>query len=240
MKLAIVGAEERTRGLAPWDDPEYDIWVLNEYATAEWCKRCTSVLQLHPAYVYTSPNNEKDPLHWDWLQSTDIPVYMQEVDQRVPSSIKYPLDEINKEFLSTLTYDGVSVKNFDASICYAVALALYLEYDSIDIYGVELVYDLHYRKQQTNFSFWVGVATGRKVPVDMHCSRGLFDHSLYAYEGGFVEPKSKLEGYLDGLVSQMEEEKKKLFMVEGAIQIIKQLLEEEQKECQSEKEELTD
>lgn len=157
---------------------------------------------------------------------------MQKVDERVPSSVRYPLEEINKEYLSTLSFEGFPVKNFSASICYAVALGLYLGYESIDVYGVELVYDLNYRKQQPNFAFWVGIATGRKVPVNLHCSHGLFDQPLYGYEGGFMEYPNKIEGYLIGLKAQLEDEKRKVAMLEGAIQLAQQLLDEEQKEKQ--------
>lgn len=234
MKLAIVGAEERTRDLAPWNDSNTIIWVLNEYATASWCKRCDAVIQIHPSSVYKSLYNNKDPNHWEWLQNAKMPVFMQDVDPQVPASQKYPLEQINKEFLTTLTFEGENVKNFDASICYAVALGLYLRFESIDIYGVELVYDMHYRKQQTNFAFWIGVATGRKVPVNLHCSRALFDKPYYGYEV-YMEHRTKLQSYLDGLLLQLEEEKRKVAQVEGAIQICKQLIEEEQKEAEDAK-----
>jgi hypothetical protein len=233
VKLAIVGTEERTRDLAPWDDESYHILVFNEWATAPWCKRWDKIVQIHPRSVYTSPTNDKDPQHWQFLQQKHgKPVYLQEVDPLVPDSVKYPLAEINREFLSTLTFDGQEVKNIAATVSYAVALGLYEGYEKIDIYGVELVYDLHYRRQQDNFAFWVGVGTGRKVPINLHCSEGLFNRPLYGYEE-YMEYKNKLEGYIAGMEKQLADTISQANKIEGAIQFAKQLLEEEQKEAEN-------
>jgi hypothetical protein len=236
MKLAIVGAEEHTREEAPWDDPNFDILIFNEYSTADWCKRWDILLQIHPKLVYQNPNNDKDREYWPWLQEKHgKPIYMQEVDSLVPDSVKYPLEEINKEFLTTLTYEGTPVKNFFATIGYAVALGIYLGYEEIDVYGVELVYDLQYRSQQPNYAFWVGVATGRKIPVNLHCSRGTFDQPLYGYEVYMTYP-NKLEEYIKGMKEQKSATLEQLYKIEGAIQFAQQLLDEERKEEESKKE----
>jgi hypothetical protein len=229
VKLAIVGSEERTRDLAPWNDPDYHIWVLNEYTMAPWCKRWDGAIQLHPKSVYQSPYNDKDPHYWEWLQQKHNGlIFMQEIDPLVPNSIRYPLDAINKKYLSNLTFEDMAVKSFDASICYAVALGTYLDYERIDIYGVELVYDLHYRAQQTNFAFWIGIAS-QHTKIDLHCSEGLFNKPLYGYEV-YMEYEGKLENYLRGMNEQLENTKTQLHQIEGAIAFAKQLLEEEQKE----------
>lgn len=223
MKLAIVGTEKQTRHLAPFDNLDYDIWVFNEAANAEWCKRWTACFQLHKPSIYRNVN-KKDPQHWEWLQRKhDKPIYMSEVDPLVPDSIKYPLTEVSK-----LT----RYKNFRMTLAYAIALALYQGYESIDVYGVELANSAEYRSQQNCFAFWVGLAEGRGIPVRLHCCDGMFDKPLYAYEDYMEE--EQIQKYVVGIEEQIKEAEKKLYMLEGAKMLAVQML-TEQKEKDVEK-----
>jgi uncharacterized protein YfkK (UPF0435 family) len=209
-KLAIVGAEEHTRHLAPYDDPEYDIWVFNEWANADWCKRWDALIQIHQQKVYRNLKNEKDPKHWEWLQKKHgKPVYMLDVDPLVPDSVKYPLDEIMQKY-----HTGY----LRATICYAIALALYQGYEEIHIWGVELKSHAEYRSQRDCFIFWNGVAHGK---IKLHCCKGMFDQPLYGKEEYMQE--DEIQRYIEGLTVQVEEAKKKLHMLEGALALAKQM-----------------
>lgn len=231
MKLAIVGAEAHTRHLAPWKDPSYEILVFNEFANADWCERWDMVLQLHSPSIYTDPNNDKDPHHWEWLQKKHgKPIWMQEIDPRIPDSVKYPLDGVLK-LAKTLTHEGNPQRYLRASIAYAIALGIHQGYEGIDIWGVELAHSAEYRSQQNNFAFWVGVATGKGVPVNLHCCHGMFDKPLYGYEE-FVQ-EDKIQRYLEGINIQIAEETEKLHKLEGARMLAIQMLTEAQKEAES-------
>ena len=235
--VAIVGANEYTRHLAPWDNPNIDIWVFNEWANHDWCKRWDAVLQLHKPEIYQRLDNDKDPGHWAWLQQDHgKPVYMQEVDPDVPNSVRYPLEEINAEYLSTLTYKGIPVNNLGCTASLAVALALYQGYERIEVYGIEMAHSSEYRSQRANFSFWVGVATGRGVQVDLFCTHGLFHAPIYGYETDM--DKDKLYEYIKGMKQQQAEAEKQVAMLEGAIQFARQLiLDEDEPEEDSKDEE---
>ena len=63
--LAIVGSHPDTRENAPFDNPEYDIWLFNEAPMKpEVYKRWTSVLQIHKENVYSSGTNWVNEDHW--------------------------------------------------------------------------------------------------------------------------------------------------------------------------------
>lgn len=227
-KVALVGAEEHTRDNAPWDDESFDIWVVNEWALADWVKRFTASFDLHWSNIYTDSRYDRSAGYWEWLQQErGKPVYMQAVDPLVPDSVAYPLKEINAEFLTNMTYEGRPVKNFKTSMSYLLAFAIYQGYDRIDTYGIELVGN-EYKGQNSNYAFWVGVAIGRGVKVDHHCSRGMFDAPLYGYEGFMKQSKSY--DYVIGLQKQMAEKQREFNMLEGALQLAQQMLEAEQKE----------
>ena len=232
MKLAIVGREERTRHLAPFNDEQYDILVLNESPHEEWCKKWDLLLEIHTPGVYQDINNPRYKDYWKWLQETrGKPIYMQKADPQVPDSVAFPLEIINREYLSTLKHadmDGTEHEQqyIRASVCYCIALGLHLGYDEIHVWGVELLDYAEYRSQQNNFAFWVGVATGRKVPVILHCCKGMFNQPLYGFEE-FIQ-EDKMQRYLEDVNAQIEEQKHLLSRLEGA-QMMVQLMLQEQK-----------
>lgn len=186
-KLAIVGTHPETREKAPFDDPQYEIWVFNEAPQANWCRRYDAVFQLHKREVYESPNNHVNKTHWGWLQQTHEgkTIWMQAVDERVPASKRYPLEEILEQVPGAkVRWAEHEQAWFDSSGAYALALALYLGYEEIHIYGMDLVSNTEYAYQLPNWNYWVGVANGMGVHLTLHCSQNDFGNGhLYAYEG---------------------------------------------------------
>lgn len=129
-KLCIVGSQTNTRDLAPWDDPTFDIWVLNEAASKGWAKRVDAVFQLHLDVVYSNPMNLSDPGHWDWLQQPhDFPIYMQEVDPRVPGAVRYPRELVKEVFFTDFHLEypdgkGHQADYFTSTFPFVLALAI--------------------------------------------------------------------------------------------------------------------
>lgn len=68
-KVALVGFHENTRDAAPYDDPEYEIWSLNEEYRYDWLKRTDRHFQLHPKWDFSRTNNMNDPNHFLWLKN---------------------------------------------------------------------------------------------------------------------------------------------------------------------------
>lgn len=181
-RLAIVGTHPGTRAEAPFDDLSYDIWVFNEAPQQEhWCKRWTAVFQLHKRAVYESTNNFVNKGHWDWLQQdhgTTKTIWMQEADERVPNSCRYPMDEIR------MSIGAARFGQFTSTVTMAIALGLYLGYETIELWGVDLSSNTEYAYQQPGFLFWSGVAAG--IIGDgykLHCGLQHFSNRLYGYEG---------------------------------------------------------
>jgi hypothetical protein len=186
-RLAIVGSHPDTRDNAPWNNPEYDIWVFNEAAMAnpidtphdlakQWCKRWDVCFQMHKPEIYTSPHNRSNANHWQWLQQAhdDRKIYMQAVDERVPNSVAYPLDQ---------AVELTGEKYFTSSFAYALALAALQNYAHIEIYGSDLVSNTEYSYQAECFKFWLAYLRGRGVTVEMKCWATAFVAPLYGYEG---------------------------------------------------------
>jgi len=76
-KVAIVGMATTSRHLAPFDDPEFEIWGLNESYfgghqgpdKTPYFKRWTRWFQMHPKWDYSRAHNFNHYKHWDWLRN---------------------------------------------------------------------------------------------------------------------------------------------------------------------------
>lgn len=176
-KLAIVGSHPATRENAPYDDPEFEIWLFNEAPMKpEIYRRWDACLQMHRPEVYSSPHNWVNRGHWDWLQMDhgDKVIWMQERDPRVPNSRRYPLEGV----LSQTPYHYLR-----SSPAMALALAIYLGYQGIWLYGSELTSNTEYSYQAVNYAFWIGFAHGRGVDLHLECWQDEFNQRIYGYEG---------------------------------------------------------
>lgn len=176
--VAIVGSHPRTRVEFDFGRTDCDVWVFNEALSNQnevWCPRADAVFQMHVETIWRNPNNRNDKGHADWLKTQrDTVVYMQEMYIDVPMSRKYPLEEV----LSGL---HINKRYITSSVAYALALASHLGYKRIELYGVEMETDTEYRYQRDGVTFWVGVAVGRGIEVELHC--GMMESPLYGYEG---------------------------------------------------------
>lgn len=186
-RLAIVGSHPATRELAPYDDPDYEIWLFNESAQKpEVYRRWDALIQIHSPEVYTSPDNWVNKEHWTWLQQDHgystitgrrKQIFMQAADPRVPNSVEYPLDEVLK--LTPYRY-------LRSSPALALALALYLNrWASIDLYGSELTSNTEYGYQAPNYAFWIGFAHGLGVDLRLKCWQNEFFQPIYGFDGEF-------------------------------------------------------
>jgi hypothetical protein len=184
--LAIVGSHPETRENAPFDDPNYEIWLFNEAPQKpEVYKRWDASLQIHKPEVYASETNWVNKEHWNWLQQDHGPdkrIFMQDSDPRVPNSVRYPLEGVT----SLVPY-----KYLRSSPAMALALAIYLGYKDISLYGSELSSNTEYHYQAINYAFWIGFAHGRGVNLDMQCwYQEFYEQPIYGYEGELqLEPE---------------------------------------------------
>lgn len=179
--VAIVGSHPKTRTEFDFTRTDCDVWVFNEALSNDketWCPCADAVFQMHVPTIWRNPKNRNDPEHAEWLRTqTHTPVYMQDVYPDVPMSRKYPLDEV----LAGLHFN--KSKYLTSSVAYALALASYLGYDNIEVYGIEMETNTEYMYQRDGVAFWLGVAVGKGCHVTFN--GGMFEAPLYGYEGDF-------------------------------------------------------
>lgn len=150
-KIAIVGYAYTSMHLAPFNDPEWEIWGLNDLYNS--IPRWDRMFQLHtPAEmkrVYP-PDSE----HWGWLQAQTKPVYMTK--QMFPNVTAYPKDEILKRFPR---------KYFTNSLSWMIAYAIHEGAKTIGVWGVDMALDEEYGYQRPSCEYFIGIAEGMGIEV---------------------------------------------------------------------------
>ena len=177
--LAIVGSHPATRENAPFDDPNYEIWLFNEAPQKpEVYKRWDASLQIHQESVYATDTNWVNKDHWEWLQQDHGPdkrIFMLEADPRVPNAVRYSMEGVLAQ---------TPRQYLRSSPAMALALAIYLGYKDISLYGSELTSNTEYHYQAVNYGYWVGFADGRPdVNLNLQCWQQEFNQPIYGLQG---------------------------------------------------------
>lgn len=205
--VAIVGSHPVGRVRAPFDNKEIDIWGFNEAGSAKWMKRVSGLFQIHLPPIWKNPKNVNDPGHYEFLQKDHgYPIFMQEKYPEVPNSVKYPLDEICNDLLPGLVRgEDQPERHFTSSPAYAIAYAIYLGYEEIHLYGIEMTTQTEYVMQRDGITFWLGIALSKGIKVRIQEKSTIFKGLSYGYEGDVVLHRQYFETYESKLSKKSEE-----------------------------------
>ena len=182
-KLAIVGFAP-TWNQAPFDDHQFEIWGLNElYKYFEKIPngRADRWFEIHSR---NSPS-KSIPQHQEWLKKCPVPLYMWEHYKDIPNSVKFPKDELIKWLgdAGGRFKDNMGNNYFTNTISWMTAFALYLGFEEIHIYGVDMACDSEYQWQRPSCEFFLGLAKGMGVKIYLPQNSDLLKTGqLYGFE----------------------------------------------------------
>jgi len=184
--VALVGMSPTSCGLTPFDEPEVDIWGLNETHSFGWFKRMDVWFQMHKPQRYARQATLKRKIygHYAWLKEPhEFPIYMLHKDPDIPNSIEYPLAKIRAKFLDNIYIGEEKANFFTSTFEYMLALALYQEkYQRIEIYGFEMSALDEWALQRPGGTFWIGMAAGSGVELYFPPRNQILSAPLYGYE----------------------------------------------------------
>ena len=205
-------------------------WMYNQEMYAGVLPRIDRMFELHPLWYFNTTHNERLLKHWDWLQEEhDFPVYVQEMDPRIPSGVLYPFDEVSDDIfggrLVTIMPDGTEEDDlfYSCTVAYQIALAIHEGFDRIETYGFEMRTDTEWRYQVAGASFMAGVAMGRGVTITRPHNSGYVKGALYAYEVTQLITRQQLEIGKQSYTQQRDEEIAKMNLANGKFQMMKSL-----------------
>ena len=150
-KVAIVGFAETSRNEAPFNDPTFEVWGLNELYLA--IPRADRWFEIHAEN--NIKNSFRDARHFEWLKQCQIPVYMTKKYKEIKACKVYPIDLMVKE------YGPI----FSSSIAEMMAMAIYEGFDEIHLYGVDMALTKEYGAQKSGCEYFIGLAVGLGIKV---------------------------------------------------------------------------
>jgi len=181
---------------APFEDDSFEMWGVSGLLGAPDCKRLDRVFELHPWYELRSML----PL-LQAMEECKAPIYMQDRCDEVPTSVKFPHDEIKERFYLDAMKGPLYVTN---TITWMILHGIYEGYTDFALFGVHMAHDMEYAYQRASCSWALGIIHGlmlQGLPYTLHIADG--SEILHAeYEYGFDQPTK--------LMMQMEHRRKRL------------------------------
>ena len=163
------------KGVDWWKAPEIsrdaEIWGINDVIMSR--VNFDLLFNIHLTEDYCSLDMNCTQL----ASSLGIPIIMPREYEELPTSIRFPLEEIMKEF---------DTDYFMTGIVYMIAYAVYKSYKQIDCYGINMRgADEKYKNARACVEYWLGIAKGRGIKVNMYgkycdCLK-TFDRRLYGF-----------------------------------------------------------
>jgi hypothetical protein len=102
---------------------------------------------------------EQVPLVLKRVKELKIPLYSTAKYKGVPTSRLYPIKKVGEHF---------QMRFLASTVDYAFVLALFEGFKSIDLYGVKMSFGEEYEHQLKSFHYWIGLAHGMGVTVNVH------------------------------------------------------------------------
>jgi len=212
-RVALVGYAASTRHLAPYNDPDCEIWGLNQLN--RWIPRADRWFEIH----YNWNEHVVEGTDYEtFLKTLPIPVYMSTRIPEIPTSVQYPKDAIVKEF---------GIEYLTSSIAEMIALAIYVGFEEIGLYGIDLVVGDEWSYQKPCAEFWLGVAHAKGIHVHLpHSSALLKSRYSYGYEPSvqLPLPNERLRERLKKCREEIAILKDKMNTLNGAAQIIESVI----------------
>lgn len=150
--VAIVGMSPVTREMANEEPPDVEIW-----GTAVgylFLKRWSRWFEMHKA-LENGLYPARDQRHFDFLWECNVPIYQQEIDPRLPTSVVFPFHEVGKQYRPYWT----------SSIAFMLSLAVYERVDEIHLWGVDMASGVEYERQRPCCEYWLGRAEAQGIKL---------------------------------------------------------------------------
>lgn len=168
-KVAIVGFASNTLHLVPWQDPEFEIWGMNQ-GHMNFQRRADRWFEMHSP-EFTA--DVRDPNYLDFLRECPVPIYMIDAYEEYPNSMRFPIED-------AIAYAGRDY--FMSSVAFMLAIAGMEKFQEVHLYGINLAIGSEYFYEKPNAEWWLGKleAQGIRIVVP-HASALLKQYRRYGY-----------------------------------------------------------
>lgn len=210
MKIALLGSAPSSKWVAPFKDPEWEIWGC---APANMdLPRCDVFFEIHAIDTTLQEPQYADFVAWCKKHPK---IYMQEKRPEYPGSIAYPKDEMFAKFGPYF---------WTSSLSYMLALAIDKKPEAIGLWGVDMSAEDEYSHQRPGCQYFIQEA--EKLGIDIVVPYGsdiLFPHPPYGYrEASHMWSKmntrwKELAGKRSALQAQLANAQEQISILDGAM-----------------------
>lgn len=162
-KIAILGKCSSSRHHSPMGMTDWEMWCLAWDPTPV----VDRLFEIHDNWrAFHGEGSEDAGYHYRWLLNQKVPVYMNEAHADIPTSVRYPIEEVTALVGKSSNGDPY----LESSIAYMMALAM-LEYSQtkepmrIGLWGIDMEVDTEYAYQKPNILYLIGMARGMGIKV---------------------------------------------------------------------------
>lgn len=221
-KVVLLGSSSNTCTLAPFDDPDWEIWGLTwRYRDHPRMDRC---YEIHAEKFW---DDYAGDLYRAWLndprtfdeEKKPVAVYLRpDVQARFPNCKPIPIPEI---------CELMGREYFASSFSYMLGHAILEGVDEIAMWGIDLVVGEEYDHQRPNAEFLLGIAHARGIKITVPWQSSLLNHPfVYGPEAAPEESPlyTRAEAKLAEYQKRIKEAKEMIFTWEGACHEVKEVM----------------
>ena len=151
MKIALIGSAPSSRNLAPFNDPEWEIWSCSPSNVD--LPRSDVFFEIHA--WDTMARDPELTVFLAWLR-THPKVYLQKQNPQFPNALVYPKDEMVEKYGPYF---------FTSSLSYMWALALEQKPTHIGMWGVDMTATEEYGYQRAGCHYFIQKAKDLGVQI---------------------------------------------------------------------------
>ena len=149
-KIAIIGKAPSSLSLAPYGDNSWQIWTISDLVLCKQSPRYDVHFELHDL----DQLNNRQP-YLEWLARVEKPLFIRQVDDRVPNGTLFPREELVEKY----------GHYFTNTISWLIALAIECQPEEIGVWGVDMATTDEYLKQRPSCEYFLGLAAGKGIKV---------------------------------------------------------------------------
>ena len=195
-KVACIGKAPSSALLAPFDDPAWEIWILNTLASSNEVPRWDRQFEIHDLSLIQDPKAGYGN-YYEWLKKQTKPVYTRDAPpEDFAGGIQYPLSKVLKTFD---TFAGRDYMTNTVSLMVALVLHEHISENKpvqeIGLWGVDMAqqglahgggagyFSSEYARQRPSVEYWLGVANGLGIKVTIPDQSDLLKAGcIYGYQ----------------------------------------------------------
>jgi len=176
--------------------PRYDVWF-----------------EIHN--IKDSPSKQ-NKTHQEFLKTMKLPLVTQQHWDEYPTSLGFPRAQIKNKIDESFIIDDIGGKYTDYSnqISWMIALAIYMGYEEIHIYGVDMAANTEYNFQRASCQFFIGLAAGLGIKLLIPNSSELCKHYKdYGFDTDNA-PRFRAKDRIKDLKARQQDMEKRLAEIE--------------------------